>query len=41
MEEEIRVASLHPAAQVSRGEQFGWGIEIRPIHYVEMSEPKV
>jgi len=41
MEEAIRVASLHPTTQVSGGEQFGWGIEIRPIHYFEMSEPKI
>jgi len=41
MEEAIRVASLHPTTQVSAGEQFGWGIEIRPVHYFEMSEPKV
>lgn len=32
MEEAIRVASLHPAVQVGAGEQFGWRIEIRPIH---------
>jgi hypothetical protein len=41
MEEAIRVASLHPTAQVSAGQQFGWGIELRPIHYFEMDEPKV
>lgn len=41
MEEAIRVASLHPTTQVSAGEQFGWGIEIRPIHCFEMREPKV
>ena len=33
MEEAIRIASLHPTVQVSAGEQFGWGIEIRPIDY--------
>lgn len=41
MEDAIRVASLHPTTQVSAGERFGWGIEIRPIHYLEKSEPKV
>jgi hypothetical protein len=41
MEEAIRVASLHPSTQVSAGEQFGWCIKIRPIHYFEMREPKV
>ena len=29
----IRIASKHPAAHL--GEQFGFGIEIRPIHYFE------
>lgn len=40
MEEAIRLALLHPTMQVSAGEQFGWGIEIRPIHYFEMRKPK-
>jgi hypothetical protein len=35
MEEAIQIASLHPTVQVASGEQFGWGIEIRPIHYFE------
>ncbi|MCC3376426.1 YciI family protein [Cohnella sp. REN36] len=35
MEEAIRVASLHPAVQLAAGERFGWGVEIRPIHYFE------
>ncbi|MFE5319289.1 YciI family protein [Paenibacillus sp. NPDC056579] len=35
MEEAIRIASLHPTVQVGAGEQFGWGIEIRPINYFE------
>lgn len=38
MEEAIRVASLHPTTQVGAGEQFGWRIEIRPIHYFEKRE---
>ena len=25
--------SLHPTTQVPEGERFGWGLEIRPIHY--------
>ncbi len=29
MDEAVRVASMHPAAQM--GEEFGWGIEIRPV----------
>lgn len=40
MEEAIRIASLHPTTQVSAGEEFGWGIEIRPIHYFEKREQK-
>ncbi|WP_082232077.1 YciI family protein [Halobacillus massiliensis] len=33
MEEAIQIAALHPTIQVKAGEQFDWGIEIRPIHY--------
>jgi len=33
MDDAIRLTSLHPGAQVNAGEEFGWGIEIRPIHY--------
>ena len=38
MEEAIRVASQHPTVQVSKGEQLGWEIEIRPIQYFEKRE---
>ena len=38
MEDAIRVASLHPATQVNAGEPFGWGLEIRPIHYFKTPE---
>ncbi|MFD0677142.1 MULTISPECIES: YciI family protein [unclassified Paenibacillus] len=38
MEEAIRIASLHPAVQVGASEQFGWGIEIRPIHYFKLTD---
>lgn len=38
MEEAIQVASLHPTTQMDAGEQFGWRIEIRPIHYFEKRE---
>ena len=31
MADAVRVASLHPAAQL--GEQVGWGLEIRPVRY--------
>jgi len=31
-EEAIAVASKHPSTQVAAGEQFGWAVEIRPIH---------
>lgn len=33
MNEAIVVASKHPAARM--GEQFGWGIEIRPVTVFE------
>jgi hypothetical protein len=35
MDEAIQLASLHPTTQVSRGEEFGWRIEIRPVHYLK------
>ncbi|MBL0385132.1 hypothetical protein JJB07_00610 [Tumebacillus sp. ITR2] len=38
MDEAIRIASLHPTTQVAAGENFGWGIEIRPIHYFKLNE---
>lgn len=38
MGEAIQLATLHPAAQVEAGEQFGWRIEIRPIHYFKSRE---
>ncbi|WP_054028840.1 YciI family protein [Bacillus sp. FJAT-28004] len=38
MEDAIRVASLHPTTQVGAGQQFGWRLEIRPIHYFEKKE---
>lgn len=31
IEEAVRVASLHPAAR--GGEEFGWGIEVHPVHF--------
>lgn len=33
MDEAIQLASLHPTTQVSSGEDLGWRIEIRPVHY--------
>lgn len=38
MEDAIRVASLHPSLQMGEAEQFGWRMEIRPIHYFEKRE---
>jgi len=35
MNDAIRVASLHPTTQGSAGEQWGWRIEIRPVHYFQ------
>lgn len=31
IDEAVRVASMHPAIQVTEGEKLGWGIEVRPI----------
>lgn len=33
MDEAIKLASLHPTTQISRGEEFGWRIEVRPVHF--------
>jgi hypothetical protein len=33
MDEAIQLASLHPTTQIDRGEEFGWRIEIRPVHF--------
>lgn len=33
MDEAIQLAALHPTTQVNKGEEFGWRIEIRPVHY--------
>ena len=38
MEEAIKVASQHPTVQVSSGEQLGWELEIRPVHFFEMKQ---
>jgi hypothetical protein len=29
----VGAARLHPAVQVEGGEEFGWRIEVRPVHY--------
>jgi hypothetical protein len=36
MQEAIRLASMHPAANL--GENMGWGIEIRPIEFCRAKE---
>jgi hypothetical protein len=41
MKDAIQIASLHPTTQVAEGEEFGWRIEIRPVHYFEKREQKV
>lgn len=33
MADAVRIASLHPTTRVEAGEQLGWRLEIRPIHY--------
>jgi hypothetical protein len=38
IEEAISIASLHPTVQLNAGEELGWSIEIRPVHYFEKSE---
>ncbi|WP_338777040.1 YciI family protein [Metabacillus sp. FJAT-52054] len=35
MDEAIQLASLHPTTQVSKGEEFDWHIEVRPVHYLK------
>ncbi|MBS2969573.1 hypothetical protein J9317_12440 [Metabacillus sp. KIGAM252] len=35
MDEAIQQASLHPTTQVSKGEEFDWYIEVRPVHYLK------
>ena len=37
-DEAARVASLHPAATL--GESVGWGIEVHPIRFFEMTPGK-
>ena len=39
MEDAIRLASLHPTTQVAAGEDLGWTVEIRPLHYFKKGEP--
>lgn len=39
IEEAIRLAALHPTIQVHAGEQLGWGLEIRPVHYFALQPP--
>lgn len=36
--EAIQVATLHPSLQMAEADQFGWRMEIRPIHYYQQSE---
>lgn len=33
MDEAIQLASIHPTTQVNKGEELGWRIEVRPVHY--------
>lgn len=33
MDEAIQIASIHPTTQVKEGEELGWRIEVRPVHY--------
>lgn len=38
LEEAIEVAKLHPSLHLAEADQFGWRMEIRPIHYYQKSE---
>lgn len=40
MDEAVAIASLHPTTQMAAGEEYGWRLEIRPIHSFAMREPK-
>lgn len=33
MDEAVELAALHPTTRVPAGEELGWRLEIRPIHY--------
>lgn len=33
LEDAVRLASQHPAAQIAAGEALGWYIDVRPVHY--------
>jgi hypothetical protein len=33
LEDAVRVASLHPAANI--GAEMGWGVEVRPIEFYD------
>ena len=30
----VRIAKLHPTTQVPAGEQLGWRMEVRPLHFL-------
>ena len=36
IEHAIRIALLHPTTRLDEGEAWGWGLEIRPLHYFEL-----
>jgi hypothetical protein len=35
MEEAIQIASLYLTTQAAEGEEYGWRMEVRPVHYFE------
>ncbi len=39
LEDATRVAALHPAAALALGEQLGWRLEVRPVHYFKGDGP--
>jgi hypothetical protein len=38
IEEAVSIASSHPTTQLNAGEELGWRIEIRAVHYFEKSK---
>ena len=39
MDEAIELAALHPTTRVPAGEEYGWRLEIRPVHYFATPGP--
>lgn len=35
LDEAARLAALHPTTQIPAGENLGWRLEVRPVHFYE------